>query len=126
GGKVDISGGAQLEGISLQAFRFGLNGNNVTVPLPKDFITTGNAEIEINGRRIGRDLNTRISGTIVARRSVYNRDIDLADVVGGRGGGGSLEQGTSGSSFFGTTQLDLTVEGRDALVVRNNIADLTA
>ncbi|MGC2235565.1 MAG: translocation/assembly module TamB domain-containing protein [Pyrinomonadaceae bacterium] len=126
GGKVNISGGAQLEGLSLQAFRFGLSGTNITVPLPEDFITTGNAEIELNGRRIGEVLTTRISGRIEARRSLYTEDIDLADIVGGRTGGGSLEQNTGGGSLFGTTQLDLLVEGRDALVVRNNLADLTA
>jgi translocation and assembly module TamB len=127
GGRVSITGGAQLtDGLQLQAFRFGLSGNNITVPLPEDFITTGNAEIEINGRRIGADLTTRISGRIDARRSLYTENIDLADIIGGRGTGGSLEESSGGSSIFGTTQLDLLIEGRNALVVRNNIADLTA
>lgn len=126
GGRVSISGGAQLEGLALEAFRFGLNGNNITVPLPKDFLTTGNAEIEINGRRDERNqLVSRISGRILARRSLYTKDIDLSNVIGSRSEG-SLEKGTSSSSFFGAAQLDLLIEGRDALVVRNNIADLTA
>jgi translocation and assembly module TamB len=127
GGRVSITGGAQLnDSLQLQAFRFGLSGNNITVPLPKDFITTGNAEIEINGRRNAEnELATIISGRINARRSLYTEDIDLADIIGGRSEG-SLEQNTGGSSIFGTTQLDLLIEGRDALVVRNNIADLTA
>ncbi|HEY0428717.1 MAG TPA: YdbH domain-containing protein [Pyrinomonadaceae bacterium] len=125
GGRVSITGGAQLnDSLQLQAFRFGLNGSNITVPLPKNFITTGDAEVEINGRRIGSDLTTRISGKINARRSLYTEDIDLADIIGGRSEG-SLEQG-GGASIFGTTQLDLLIEGRDALVVRNNLADLTA
>jgi translocation and assembly module TamB len=127
GGRVSISGGAQLgENLRPDAFRFGLNGNNVTVPLPKDFLTTGNAEIEINGRRNSQtnQLESRISGRIHARRSLYTKDIDLANVIGTRGER-SLEKGTS-SSFFGAAQLDLLIEGRDALVVRNNIADLTA
>src|SRR5205085_1318072 len=81
GGKVNISGGAQLnDSLQLQAFRFGLSGNNITIPLPEDFITTGNAEIEMNGRRIGDELTTRISGRIDARRSLYTKDIDLADI----------------------------------------------
>lgn len=126
GGRVSITGGAQLnDSLQLQAFRFGLSGNNITVPLPEDFLTTGNAEIEINGRRIGTELTTRISGRINARRSLYTEDIDLADILGGQSDG-SLEQSGDGSSIFGTTQLDLLIEGRDALVVRNNIADLTA
>jgi translocation and assembly module TamB len=125
GGRVSITGGAQIgDNLQLQAFRFGLNGSNITVPLPKDFITTGDAEVEINGRRIGEELTTRISGRINARRTLYTEDIDLADIVGGRPEG-SIEQG-GGSSLFGKAQLDLLIEGRDALVVRNNLADLTA
>ncbi len=129
GGKVSITGGAILnDELNLQAFRFGLSGSNVTIPLPTDFVTTGDAELEFNGRR-GNDnvLISRISGRINARRSVYTKDIDLADIIGGQRTG-SLEQtgSTSSSSFFGVPQLDLLVEGRDALVVRNNIADVTA
>jgi translocation and assembly module TamB len=127
GGRVNITGGAQLtDNLQLQAFRFGLSGSNITVPLPKDFITTGDAEVEINGRRIDNALTTRISGRINARRSLYTEDIDLADIIGGRSEG-SLSQGSGGGqSLFGNVQLDLLLEGRDALVVRNNIADLTA
>ena len=124
GGRFNASGGALLNGLELQAFRLDLRGNNVTVPLPKDFLTTGDAEIGINGRRIGGELTTLISGRINARRSLYTKNIDLADVISSRGDG-SLTQGSSGNSL-GITRLDLIVEGRDALVVRNNIADLTA
>jgi len=131
GGRVSISGGAMLnDSLRFQMFRFDLNGSNVTVPLPKDFLTTGDANIEFSGRRNeNNQMVSRISGRINARRSLYTNDIDLADVIGGRRQG-SIEQsqGTadSSSSFFGTPQLDLIIEGRDALVVRNNIADLTA
>ena len=124
GGRFNASGGALLNGLELQAFRLDLRGNNVTVPLPKDFLTTGDAEIGINGRRVGGEMTTLISGRINARRSLYTKNIDLADVISSRGDG-SLTQGSSGNSL-GITRLDLLVEGRDALVVRNNIADLTA
>ncbi len=131
GGKVSISGGAVLtDNLRMQAFRFDLDGANVTVPLPKDFLTTGDARLEFSGKRDeNNQLVSRISGRINARRSLYTEDIDLADIIGGRREG-SIEQnpgaGGSSDSFFGTPQLDLIVEGRDALVVRNNIADLTA
>ncbi len=126
GGKFTATGGAMLnDSLQLQAFRFVLGGNNVTVPLPKDFLTTGNAEIEINGKRDGGALTTFIGGRIDAKRSLYSRNIDLADVISGRREG-SISQSGSGSSSFGDVKLDLIVEGRNALVVRNNIADLTA
>lgn len=131
GGKVSITGGAALtDSLRLQAFRFDMEGSNVTIPLPQDFLTTGDAKLEFSGRRNEANrLVSIISGRINARRSLYTNDIDLADIVGGRREG-SIEQNpgsTSGSdSFFGDLQIDLVVEGRDALVVRNNIADLTA
>ncbi len=125
GGKFTASGGAFLnDKLNLQAFRLALRGSNVTVPLPKDFLTTGDAEVEINGRRIGGQLSTFIAGRIDAKRSLYSRNIDLADVIGGRREG-SISQSDSSSSF-GDIKLDLIVEGRNALVVRNNLADLTA
>ena len=94
GGRFNASGGALLDGLELQAFRLDLRGNNVTVPLPKDFLTTGDAEIGINGRRIGGEMTTLISGRINARRSLYTKDIDLADVISSRGDG-TLTQGSS-------------------------------
>jgi translocation and assembly module TamB len=125
GGKFTASGGAMIgNNLQLDAFRFVLGGTNVTVPLPKDFLTTGDAEIEINGRRINGVLSTFIAGRINARRSLYSQNIDLADVIGGRTEG-SITQ-SDGTSSFGDVSLDLTIEGRNALVVRNNLADLTA
>ncbi|MFZ1701642.1 MAG: translocation/assembly module TamB domain-containing protein [Pyrinomonadaceae bacterium] len=124
GGKFTGSGGGTLEGLAVKAFRFTLNGNNVAVPLPKDFTTTGDAQLEITGIRPNANSNLQltIGGRVYARRSIYSRDIDLANLVGGRrdptlsGGNGSITP----------PQFDLIVEGRDALVVKNNIADLTA
>ena len=127
GGRIVAEGGALLEGLELQRFRFNLTGNNFTAPLPPDFVTTGDARIEITGFREAGELNTLIAGSIQAKRSVYTKDIDLADVISGRRGEGSLSEGSSSSgSFFGVSRLDITIEGRDALVVRNNVADLTA
>jgi translocation and assembly module TamB len=129
GGRITASGGASLEGLELQGFRFNVNGNNFTAPLPPDFITTGDAEIEFSGRRIDGVMNSLIAGRINARRTIYNQDIDLADFISRRREG-SLSAGSSGgsstSSFIGVPKLDIRIEGRDALVVRNNLADLTA
>ncbi len=129
GGKITASGGASLEGLELQGFRLNVDGTNFTAPLPPDFITTGDAEIEISGRRINGEMNSLIAGRINARRTIYNKDIDLADIISRRREG-SLSAGSSdsssSSSFLGVPKLDISIEGRDALVVRNNLADLTA
>lgn len=125
GGQFVASGGAVLGGnLAPESFRFDITGNNITVPLPEDFITTGDAKLEISGRRsAGGVLATSIAGNILARRSVYTQDIDLASIVSGRGDT-SLSSG--GSSSFRAPRFDLVIEGRDALIVRNNVADLTA
>lgn len=129
GGRITASGGALVEGLQLERFRLDVRGNNITAPLPPDFVTTGNADIEISGyrNRETNEMKTLIRGTINAKRSVYTDDIDLADIVGNRRPG-SLSQGASGasSSLFGIPQLDIRIEGRDFLVIRNNLADLTA
>lgn len=125
GGRFTASGGALFgENLQLDSFRAAINGTNVTVPLPEDFITTGDVNLEISGRRAQSGaLATLISGRILARRSLYTEDIELANIVGGRREG-SISAGGSGSGR--TPRFDLTIEGRDALIVRNNIADLTA
>ena len=131
GGRVTASGGALIKGLELQGFRIDIRGNNFTAPVPSDFITTGDAEIQISGNRVDGDLNTLISGTIYTKRSIYNKDIDLADIISGRREGSLSAGGSSGSSdgsssFLGVPKLDIRLEGRDALIVRNNLADLTA
>lgn len=130
GGRVTASGGALLEGLKVQGFRLDVRGNNFTAPLPPDFITTGDAEIEVSGNRINGEMNTLISGTIYTKRTIYNKDIDLADFISGRREGSLTSNGSSNgastSSFFGIPKLDVRIEGRDALIVRNNLADLTA
>ncbi len=123
GGKFTGSGGGILDGLAVNAFRFSLDGNNVTVPLPKDFVTTGDAQLEIIGRRENpaANLQLTIGGRVIARRSIYSKDIDLANLVSGR-----RDPVLSTGSTMTVPRFDLLIEGRDALIVKNNIADLTA
>ncbi|MBX3282572.1 MAG: translocation/assembly module TamB domain-containing protein [Acidobacteria bacterium] len=124
GGKFTATAGALLDGLSIRNFRSTLNGENVTVPFPEDFLTTGDARLEITGvRRSPADpLQTTISGRVYASRSLYTKDIDLANIVGGR----RARALSAGTSSLTAPRFDLVIEGRNALVVRNNIADLTA
>ncbi|HEX8370349.1 MAG TPA: translocation/assembly module TamB domain-containing protein [Pyrinomonadaceae bacterium] len=124
GGQVVASGGALLEGLQLQRFRLDLRGTNVTAPLPKDFVTNGDAEITISGERRAAGYESLIAGRVRMRRAVYSRDIDLADVIGSRREA-SISEGTS-APFLGVPRLALTIQGENALVVRNNLANLTA
>ena len=125
GGEFTASGGGTLNGLEVQAFSISLNGNNVTVPLPQDFTTTGDARLSIIGERRtpSSPLQTTIRGRIYAKRSLYSKDIDLAGLIAGRT---SPVLSGGGSGALRAPSLDLVIEGRDALVVKNNIADLTA
>lgn len=123
GGKFTATGGALLNGLSVSTFRLSLNGDNITVPLPQDFLTTGDARLEISGiRQSPGNLQITIGGRVYAKRSLYSKDIDLANLVGVR----RERSLSSGGSSLSPPRFDLIIEGRDALVVRNNIADLTA
>ncbi|HEV3471132.1 MAG TPA: translocation/assembly module TamB domain-containing protein [Pyrinomonadaceae bacterium] len=124
GGRFEVTGGALLAGFRPSQFRLGVRGQNVTVPFPQDFRTTADAALDITGRA---DSQVRVSGEVNVRRAEYTEDIDLADIIdrrteqaltaeaGGGGGEGLLA---------GRTTLDLSIQGRDALVVRNNLADI--
>ncbi len=130
GGKVTASGGALLtDRLSLDRIRLDIRGANITVPLPNDFITTGNANIEVNGRLEGNTFASFVSGTVVARRSVYRKDIDLADFVSSRRDttlAQSTDSDDTGGVNYSAPRLDIRILGREALAVRNNLADLTA
>jgi len=124
GGQFTATGGLLFaDDLSVNSYRVSLNGNNITVPYPKDFITTGDAAIDVSGSRVAGELTMLVSGNINARRSLYSKDIDLATVVGGRREG-SLS--TGGASSISAPRFDLVIEGRNALIVQNNVADLTA
>lgn len=128
GGRVSVTGGAVLAGLQPDRFRFSVSGQNITAPVTDGFLANADAELEFSGYRENGKVNSLLSGNLVARRSVYNKDIELADIISGRRSG-SISAGTSSGSsdsLIGIPKLDLRIEGREALVVRNNIADVRA
>jgi autotransporter translocation and assembly factor TamB len=132
GGRVSATGGALISGFQPTQFRLVARGENVTVPaaafvtLPAflgDLPTTADADLEIRGGSEG----VFASGTIKVRRTEITEDIDLADLIDRRnevpitsGDGGAA----GGAGLFGPTTVALTIQGQDALVVRNNLADM--
>src|SRR5215213_5562267 len=119
GGRVSATGGALLEGFTVAAFRVSIHGDDVTVPFPQDFRSTLDADVEIRGS----SREQLIGGVVNLRRTEYTQDIELADLINTRRGE-SIEEGAeielTRTALFGA----LRVEGRNALVVRNNLADL--
>jgi translocation and assembly module TamB len=118
GGRVSATGGALLEGFTVSAFRVNVRGTNMTVPFPEDFRSTLDADVEIRGS----SREQLIGGVVNLRRAEYTKDIELADLINTRGGE-SIEEGAE-IELTRTAFAALRVEGRNALVVRNNLADL--
>ena len=118
GGRLTATGGALLDGLGLDRFLLNVSADNVTAPFPQDFTSTLDAEVEIKGD----DREQLISGVVNLIRSEYTKDIELADLVNRRQE--SIEEGGE-IRFVRTARFaDLRVEGRNALVVRNNLADV--
>jgi translocation and assembly module TamB len=132
GGRISVTGGALISGFQPTQFRLVARGENVTVPaaafvtLPAflgDLPTTADANLEIRGGIEG----VIAEGTVKVRRTEITEDIDLADLIDRRNEV-PITSGASGvvggAGFFGPTTVDLTIQGQDALVVRNNLADM--
>lgn len=123
GGRVAVSGGALLAGLRPTQFRFNLRADDITTsfditPAITDVRVTADANIELRG---SPDAQI-VQGTVNLRRAELTRDIELADFINNRPES-QITEGESGSAFTSGIQLDLQVEGRDALIVRNNLAD---
>src|SRR5215218_5873612 len=119
GGRVSATGGALLDGLTVSAFRVAVHGANVTVPFPADFRSTLDADVEIRGS----SREQLIGGVVNLRRTEYTEDIELADLINTRRGE-SIEEGTEIELARTALFASLRVEGRNALVVRNNLADV--
>ena len=119
GGRISATGGALLDGFTVSAFRVNIHGDDVSVPFPEDFRSTLDADVEIRGS----SREQLIGGTVNLRRTEYTQDIELADLINQRRGE-SIEEGTDIELVRTAVFAALRVEGRNALVVRNNLADL--
>jgi translocation and assembly module TamB len=120
GGRVSATGGVLLEGFTLSRFTIAVNADNVVVPFPENFRTTADAQLEIRGSQ----REQIIGGTVNLRRAEYTEDIELATLINRRKEASLTEGGGEGSLGTATIFDHLRVVGRDALVVRNNLADV--
>lgn len=123
GGHVSVTGGALLNGFRPARFQLDIHGDNVMVPYPEDFSSTGDVNLELRGAMTrDQQLATVISGAIDLRRAEYTKDIDLATLINRRQET-LLEQGGESSLTAEAQFQDLRIEGRDALVIHNNLAE---
>jgi translocation and assembly module TamB len=107
-----------LDGIEVTRFTLNIRGDNVTAPFPQDFTSNLDADIEIRG-----DAREQlISGTVELHRAAYTKDIELANLINRREE--SIEEGGEIALVRTARFAGLRVEGRNALIVKNNLADL--
>jgi translocation and assembly module TamB len=120
-GKVTASGGALIAGPSRGRFIFNIHGVNVTLNYPQDFRSTVDADLDLSG-----DLKSQfVSGNVFVRHTEYTKDVKLEELINRRPQA-SIEEGGQ-FTFAQTTNLDkLHVEGRNALVMHNNLGDVVA
>ncbi|HSQ23481.1 MAG TPA: translocation/assembly module TamB domain-containing protein, partial [Pyrinomonadaceae bacterium] len=122
GGKISATGGAQLAGLSVSQFLLNVHGDKITLEYPADFRSTVNLDLELRGslETQGRQF---IRGNVEVLRTEYTKDINLAELINQRGPG-SIEEGGE-FKFAETANFDkLRVEGRNALIMRNNLGNL--
>src|SRR5215831_2335337 len=131
GGKFSVTGGAQIEGFSVSQFLFNITGTSMTMNYPQDFTSTVDANLEVRGAKqpdcVGSkcDITEFISGDVRVRRAEYTKDIQLAELINQRPQP-TLEEGSE-FTFAQTANFDkLRVEGRNALIMRNNIGNVVA
>lgn len=120
GGTLSVTGGAQLRGFQPASFQLQLTGNNVSIPFPNNFDTTADLNLSLEGSPEAQ----QVTGTVQLDRVAYTEPIELADLLEGAREE-SIEAGGNGGAFGANTALNISVTGRDALVVRNNLAEIT-
>jgi translocation and assembly module TamB len=121
GGTISASGGARLEGFSIAQFLFNIHGDKVTVNYPEDFRSTVTADLELRGNQ----QRQFIRGNVEVHRTEYTKDIKLEELINQRPAP-SIEEGGE-FKLADTAVFDkLHVEGRNALVMRNNLGNVVA
>lgn len=119
GGRISATGGALLTGLTVSRFLFNVHGDDVTVAFPENFRSTVDLDLELKGTA----REQLVGGVVNVSRTEYTEDIELADLINFRREE-SIEEGGDLEITRATLFSNLRVEGRNALVVRNNLADV--
>ncbi len=123
GGRLRLEGGVLFAGLAPSRWRFGINAEAIRVTYPDDVRSVLDGDLTLQGNEQLQVL----AGTVNLRRAEYTTDVELNDLLSLSEGGSSGSFG-SGNGATGTSpiRLDLRVEARDSIIVRNNLADVVA
>lgn len=124
GGRVRLDGGVLFAGLQPSRWRFGINAEQVRLTYPEDIHSVIDGDLSLQGNRQLQLL----SGTVNLRRAEFTRDIDINDILNlqQEQQRGSFDTAGGGAAPGSPIRLDLRIEARDSLIIRNNLADVVA
>jgi translocation and assembly module TamB len=122
GGRVSIDGGVLFEGLRPARWRFGIDAQQVRVTYPEDVRSIIDGDLALQGNAQLQVL----SGVVNVRRAEYTRDVELNDLLNLDNAPATTTFGEAGGGPASPIRLDLLVEARDSLIIRNNLADVVA
>ncbi|MBI5141712.1 MAG: translocation/assembly module TamB domain-containing protein [Nitrospirae bacterium] len=115
GGVVDMSGWAVIGRAAPKAFHLDLRAGNVALKPLKDLSVQLDAMLRIDGDGQRR----RMTGDIVFTNAVYRGRVNYKSWLTGPSGG---ETRQADKSWFGDTELNVRVTGKNRILVDNNLA----
>lgn len=121
GGRLRAAGNLALEGLELGDYRLQATAEDLRLRFPEGWVLEGDAELSLLPAVGGRLLR----GTVELDRAYYLQDIslNLFQLLSGFLRRQRLEVGWT-DPLLAATQLNVVVDAREALRVRNNVADL--
>lgn len=122
GGTIRASGNLAIPGAGPGTYRFQLSARDVSLRYPEGFLTRGDAELALTGNQASRQLR----GTVELDRAYYLQDVETGTFqLLQRMLQRERMEIAETDPFLASTQLNVQVQGREALRVRNNVADLS-
>jgi len=114
GGRLNVTGGVIFAGLRPERWRFEAKADQVRALYPADVRSVFDGELILQGNQKVQVL----TGTVLIRRAEYTKDVDFTEMLLSR------EAPTGAEPAFGSSvRLDVKVDARDTLVVRNNLTD---
>ncbi len=119
GGKLNVSGRAQLAGLALQDFSAALSFENVTVRYPEGLTSTLSGELAYEGDAAEQTL----SGDVAIIRARYEKHVEWKGMLVDMGRSFYQKKKTD-VGWIGNTQINIRFHGKDSLMLQNNLAKM--
>lgn len=122
GGRVVAGGFVALEGLTPTRFRVGVQGTDVSLRYFEGITLDGDFDLVLAGDA----AQSLLQGQVIVDRALYYRDFDLTTTFLNLFLEPRVVSPEVSASWQDQVSMDVDVIARDAIAVRNNIADVTA